>query len=34
MAIYKDYEKAMDDVPIGDEVEEWRGSFTKIHFVS
>ena len=26
--------KALDDEPIGDEVEEWRGSFTKIHFVN
>ena len=26
--------KALDDVPIRDEVEEWRGSFNKIHFVN
>ena len=26
--------KALDDVPIRDEVAEWRGTFTKIHFVN
>ena len=26
--------KALDDVPIRDEVEEWRGSFNKVHFVN
>ena len=26
--------KALDDVPIRDEVEEWRGTFNKIHFVN
>ena len=26
--------KALDDVPIRDEVEEWRSSFNKVHFVN